>query len=90
MQLDPNRRDGEGTSWSMGGRVEEKEGGSKAGRRKWGRRGRGKRGRQDEGGKEGRRTGGRAEEGRKGRPFEPGAAFDFQPDFKTIQVWSKI
>ena len=33
LQLDPNRRDGEGT-WRMDGRVAEKEGGSEAGRRK--------------------------------------------------------
>ena len=33
LQLDPNRRDGE-RRWRMDGGVEEKEGGSKAGRRK--------------------------------------------------------
>ena len=33
LQLDPNRRDREGT-WRMDGGVEEKEGGSEAGRRK--------------------------------------------------------
>ena len=47
----------------MDGRVEEKEGGSEAGRRKWGRGGRRKRGREDEGGNEERRKPGRAEEG---------------------------
>ena len=33
LQLDPNRRDGEGR-WRMGGGVEEKEGGSEVGQRK--------------------------------------------------------
>ena len=57
-----------------GGSEAEQEGGSEADRTK-----------------EERKEGGanRAEEGRDGRPFEPGAAFEFQLDFKTIQVWSK-
>ena len=42
-----------------------------------------------------RRRKGRKEEarqggGREGRPFEPGSAFEFEPDFKTLHVWSKI
>ena len=36
-----------------------------------------------------RRKLGEAEEGREGWPFEPGAAFEFHPDSKPIQLWSK-
>ena len=55
-----------------------------------------KRGRAEEERRIRRRRKGRKEKSRqgggrkKGWPFEPGAAFEFQPDFKTIQVSSKI
>ena len=72
LQLDPNRRDGEGRR-RMDGGVEENEAGSETARRKRGR---------EEGGSEadGRRRKGRNEKarqrgGREGRPFERGAAF---------------
>ena len=88
MQLDPNRRDGEGM-WRMDGRVE--EGGCKRSRAEEMRQERKAEARQVGRRRKGRRRKlGEAEEGREGWPFEPGAAFEFQPDFKTIQVWSKI
>ena len=48
-------------------------------------------GRKQEARQIGRRRKGRKEEarqggGREGRPFEPGAAFEFQPDFQTKQL----
>ena len=54
-----------------------------------------KEGRKEEARRRGRSRKGRKEEarqggGRVGRPFEPGSAFEFEPDFKTLHVWSKI
>ena len=82
LQLDTNRRDGE--------KMEDRRWGGREGEWKGGRNEEVRQGRKEESRQEERKEGGTEAGRRKGQPSDGIRAVEFQPDFKTIQIWSNI